>query len=167
MKLLLALLIFASPGDTVLEMISNIRQSGSMSAIARYVYWEEAFLKINDKQKQEMQVSTSEELKTFFVDFIENPDAMMVRKIENSPHLSVSEREEKLEMLSQTTKLKKQMDQAQVQLLKDTEFSIGGETINENRAVVKLKSVKDGEEKTQDVPMVLIDGKWLLTSPNI
>jgi len=150
-----------SPSDTVRKIIAELKSTKDMAVVLEHVHWPTAYK--NNPSLGPTKASSPEELKDQYKKVLTDPAAVMRQQMAASGRSEMPEAQLKMVMQrleQQITQMKAEMGEK----IGRTEYQISGEEISGDRAVVTVTSELDGKSDTSDVDLILIDGKWYLSS---
>ena len=155
----------ASPKEVLKTLIERMKKTGDASPVVDYVYWEDAFAKLTSEQKEQMKLTDSTQMKEYFRQVLKDPAAVLKQRFEAQKDSMPQDRRDAMEKaLAQIAQSIKSQEQERKNKLKNTNYTIGEETVSGDTAKVKLSRVYNGESKDTEVRFVKVGDKWLLPS---
>jgi len=152
-----------SAEETVLKMMSELKESKNPSVMLNYVYWPQAFANFPAEQRAKLQISNAEELKSHFKAIIEDPGTFMREQLVNhaqdlpEEHRAAAVESMKSmvdEMESHNEVMRKNMGLAtyQARTLRMDEVS----------ALIELRTTLGDSTDIDQVELVKIEDNWYL-----
>ncbi|MFN8392157.1 MAG: hypothetical protein U0136_17830 [Bdellovibrionota bacterium] len=154
-----------SPDATVKEIVDKMKAEGNPAVIVEYVNWEKAFSQFPQQQKDQLNVKSSAELKSFFHEMLANPSGVMRKQMESKLGTVPPEKQE--EAKAQIDQIEGMMKRKETELkerLTETTYEVGKPEITGNTATVKLTQSYKDQKKVEDVKLEKDGDRWLLPS---
>lgn len=156
------------PDATVQEIVGRMKKEGNPSVVVEYVNWEKAFAEFPEKQREQLSVKNSQELRTFFFEMLAHPTDMMKKQMETRlTNIPADKQEEAKQSIAKIQEMMRAKEVEMKQRLSQTEYQIGDVKVDGNKAVVKLVQTYQGQKREEDVPLEKENGRWLLPSVNM
>lgn len=159
-----------SPEEVAKTAIRKMQEKGDPSPVVEYIDWEHMFNTLPKHNKNVMNVSTPEELKSFYSKVLESPSVEIAETLSSSiknnntsPDLNINQEKAK-EVIS---KLKKRLEEKEIEMknkLKNSEYNIRKIKEENNTALVEIQQTYNSEVKTDTIEMHKKEGNWFFTS---
>lgn len=166
----LALLVFttganaqgATPEETVREVINEMKKAGGPEAMMKYIHWDSALNSMPEAERNELGITSADDLKSFYQTMFTDPTAFMKRRM-HKEYSQMTEEQKALidKQLSQMTGIMKSKIEEQKEKMAKTKFTVGEADISGESATVVVESSLDGQTKQSPVNLIKVDGKWL------
>jgi UPF0176 protein len=177
MVLLFAIVFFpafiysqGNPEDVAREAISKMQEKGDPSPVVNYVDWEHMFGTLPDENKKVMNVSSPDELKSFYHKVLESPSSeisdILSSKIASGElgggaDINESRAAEVISKLQQRLKEKEEQIKRK---LKESEYRVEQESVTGDSAIINIHHTFESETTIDRVQMHKKDGQWFFTS---
>lgn len=149
------------PHETMENIVASLKKTPGIAGIADFVHWETAFNEVPAPQRQEMGITSAQELRKFYIEAQSDPGAIIRRQMKQRgvPPQQADVLEQQIAALSQN--LKQRMQQQHERVMR-TKFEIGDTEIHGDEAKIALTTTLDGKSKEDVVTLKNYDGHWLL-----
>ena len=157
-----------SPEATVQEIVAKMKSEGTPAVIVEYVNWPKAYSQFPEKQKEQLEVKSPEEMKAFFKEMLAHPSVVMKKQME--ARLSTVPPEKMEEAKQSIAKIEEMMKAKEVEMkdrLTTTVYEIGKSEVKGDQATVKLTQTYKDQKRTEDVTLEKDGDRWMLPSVNM
>jgi len=156
----------STPDGTVKEIVKRMKEEGNPSVVVEYVNWEKAYADFPVKQREQLNVKNSAELKAFFQEMLAHPTDMMKKKMEQQLATVAPDKQE--EAKTQMVKIEEMMRNKEAEMkerLTSTVYEVGDvKKLDNNKAEVKLTQTYKDQKRTETITLEKDGEAWLLPS---
>ena len=151
----------AVPRETVLEIISKLKETQDPVAVLDYVWWEAAYQRLDENQKRHFYVKSAPELRQRYLEHYTNPRMFLLRQAERDlSALPPAKRDAMTKFIAEQEKV--QLPSPKYTQVLDQLFEIKAERVTGNDAEVDLIVSEKGAVKKQKIDLVKVQDRWLL-----
>lgn len=154
-----------TPAKLLQEIAAKLKATGSAAVLVDYVNWDSAFQNVDPRQKDQLNVQTPDALREYYRQLLTNPEKFLRQQIEGRlEELPPDQRESaKQKFEAALVEARAKLAESKLQF-KESQYTVGEETITGDQAGVKLETVYKGTPKSDTIRFVKINGKWYLSS---
>ncbi len=157
-----------TPAHTVQEIINKMKETQSPVVVLDYVNWEKAFQRFPAVQKEQLKVSTPDQLKKFFDNMLRNPSAVVRERINQEINKAAPEQQENLKKNLElvVAAIAKKEDEMKKRI-SSTSYEVGAVEVKGGIATVMLTQTYNGEKKTEKVILEKEGERWMLPTADL
>jgi len=154
------------PKETLEKILGDMVAQKNIAAVLNYIHWSTAFKNLKPAQRQQLNVTTPEQLKAFYKRMLNDPAGYLRERMEGRMASVPPEQRAVVE-----GQLNQMLDGVNQKLAQEnakigrTKYTIGEVDTKGKRSTIQLSAAVDGQVKNNEVVLVQQeDGKWYLPS---
>lgn len=150
-----------APKDTVIMLISELKESRDPTVAFPFVWWPSAFERLSEKARQDLQVHSAAALYRYYLDAYTLPSAEFLHRLSSDlDKVPPSNRSKLAYFLSK--QMKERAKAPPFEDFVDALIEIKSEKVEQNNAEVRVAITKNRKTSQLSVNLVKISDKWML-----
>jgi len=152
-----------SAEETLLKMMSELKESKNPSVMLNYVYWPQAFANFPAEHRARLQISSAEELKSHFKAIIEDPGTFMREQLVNHAHdLPEEHRAAAVKSMKSMVDEMESHHEVMRKNMRLADYQARTLRMDEGSALIELRTTLGDRTDIDQVELVKIANDWYL-----